>query len=114
MSKEKFLSYAASAIEITKMVLVISANTAIKLFYEGKKEVIKQYVEYNEKSYYKQKETLEKLKAFTHKAESMKPKHSESPKSAIGSGTAKKDPPPTSPTPTPSSPPESPSDKKKK
>lgn len=73
MSKEKILSYAATAIEITKMVLVISAKTAVKLFYEGKNEVIKQYAEYNQKSYYKQKETVEKLRALTDKASSIKP-----------------------------------------
>lgn len=73
MSKEKFLHYAATAIEITKMVAIISANTAIKLFYEGKKEVIKQYAEYNQKSYYKQKETMEKLRSLTDKAASLKP-----------------------------------------
>lgn len=73
MSKEKILSYVATAFEITKMVAIISANTAIKLLYEGKKEIIRQYAEYNEKSYYRQKETLEKLKALAGKASSLKP-----------------------------------------
>lgn len=72
MSKEKVLQVLATAVEITKMVLVISTNTAIKLFYEGKNEIIKQYVEYNEKNHYRQKETLQKLKALTDKANALK------------------------------------------
>lgn len=46
MSKEKILSFAVQALDVTKMVLIISANTAIKLASEGKKEIIKQYGEY--------------------------------------------------------------------
>ncbi|VEN42717.1 unnamed protein product [Callosobruchus maculatus] len=46
MNKEKIISYAAAAFELTKMVLIISANTTIKLVGVGKKEVVKQYTDY--------------------------------------------------------------------
>lgn len=49
MTKDKIISYAYAVLEITKMVLVITTNTAIKLASEGKQEVIKQYREYNQK-----------------------------------------------------------------
>lgn len=50
MSKGKIISYANAALEFTKMVLVITANTAVKLAAEGKKEIIRQYTEYNQKA----------------------------------------------------------------
>lgn len=50
MSKDKIVSYALAAFEFTKMVFVITTNTAIKLAGEGKKEIIKQYTEYNQKA----------------------------------------------------------------
>ncbi|CAH1181586.1 unnamed protein product [Phyllotreta striolata] len=46
MLKGKIFSLAVQALDVTKMVLVITANTAVKLASEGRKEIIKQYGEY--------------------------------------------------------------------
>lgn len=73
MSKEKILHYVATAFEITKMVAVISAKTAVKLFYEGKQEIFKQYAEYHQRNQFKQQETFEKLKSLTNRASTIKP-----------------------------------------
>ncbi|CAH1975307.1 unnamed protein product [Acanthoscelides obtectus] len=48
MNKEKIISYALAAFELTKMVLIITTNTTIKLVDVGKREVTKQYSDYKQ------------------------------------------------------------------
>lgn len=91
MSKGKILSYATTALEFTKMVLVITANTAVKLAAEGKKEIIRQYTEYNQK--------MGQLKAKSPAVKSQPPPSQPSKKADQPLGISKIAPPKSTPDP---------------
>lgn len=67
----KIADVATAALEITKMVLVIAANTTCKLVTVGRHEIVKQYQDYQKKATPQQLAALRMFKEMSAKGTQM-------------------------------------------
>lgn len=67
MTNSKIVSLATAALELSKMVLIITANTTCKLVSVGKSEIVKQYEEYQRKATPQQRAAIGAFKELTSK-----------------------------------------------
>ncbi|CAG9773714.1 unnamed protein product [Ceutorhynchus assimilis] len=65
------ISAATAALELTKMVLIIAANTTCRMVSVGKSEIVKQYQEYQHRGTPQQQEAIKLFREMTLKGIAM-------------------------------------------